>query len=169
MAAEVERHRDSAVSKEILYHLPMGALFQQERRCRVSQIAHAQSGKARPVEVVMKCGIYPARIQRATCQRREYEAMLTPGFTSAPPDVFNHIPVRLKHVPRALRQSNCSTTSGCLRLNEQQAWPFCRCTLRCTVATPRTKSTSFQLTSAEIHDVLLRAPVSGGAPSALGR
>ena len=121
MAVEVERHRDSAVPKEILHYLRMRALFQQERRCRVSQIVHAQSGKARPVEVVMKRGIYPARIQKATGERREYEAMLTPGFTSAPLDVFNDIPVGLKHIHCALRQSNCSTTPRCLWLNEQQA------------------------------------------------
>ena len=121
MAVEVKRHRDSAVSKEILHHLRMGALFQQERRRCVSQIVHAQSGKARPVKVVMKRGIYPARIQRPTGERWEYEAMLTPRFTSAPPDVFDHVPVRLKHIHCALRQSNCSATPGCLWLNEQQA------------------------------------------------
>jgi len=118
MALEVECHRDSAVSKEILHHLRMGALFQQKRRRRVSKIMHAQSGKARPVEVIMEGSIYPAWIQGATGKRGEYEALLTPRFTSAPSDVFTHIPVRLKYIPRALRQSNCSTASGCLGLNK---------------------------------------------------
>src|SRR5262249_20461094 len=141
MTIEVERHRDRAMSKEVLHHLWMGALFQQERRCRVSLIVHAQSGKARTVEVVMKRGIYAARIQRSTGQRREYEAMLTPGFTRASPHVFNRIPVRFKHVNWPCGNRIARRLPAVLGSTNSKPLRFCRCTLRCTVATPRTKST----------------------------